>query len=83
MKAHGCFLRDIWIDLSARRWLGQACLGECVTSEFLWGLEVRFDGPSVDVICCGELEVRGKLKQRDGLHLSTWPTLKWPSVRID
>lgn len=27
--------------------------------------------------------VRGELKQRDGLHLSAWPTLKWPSLRID
>lgn len=54
-----------------------------MTSELLQGAEVRFDGLGVDVIWCGELEVRGTLKQRDGLHLSAWLTLKWPSVRID
>lgn len=31
----------------------------------------------------GDGGVRGELKQKDGLHLSDWPTLKWPSLRID
>lgn len=31
----------------------------------------------------GDRGVRGELKQRDGLHLSARPTLKWPSLRID
>lgn len=27
--------------------------------------------------------VRGGLVQKDGVHLSDWPVLKWPSLRID
>lgn len=27
--------------------------------------------------------VRGGLVQKDGVHLSDWPALKWPSLRID
>lgn len=43
---------------------------------------VRVVGGS-DVPWCGELGVRGELKQRDGLHLSAWLSPKWPSLRID
>ena len=49
----------------------------------LWGVGARVGGAGVDVLWCVELGVRGELNQRDGLHLSAWPTLKWPSVRID
>lgn len=31
----------------------------------------------------GDKGVGGELKQRDVLHLSAWPPLKWPSLRID
>lgn len=36
-------------------------------------------------VWCGQrgLIGGGGLVQKDGVHLSDWPALKWPSLRID
>lgn len=66
---------------------GSVDLAECVSVCVLHVRDFRCCGMGArvgaDVLRYSELGVRGELKQRDGLHLSARPTLKWPSLRID